>query len=88
MQFGREIMGNSGDIDRVFEGFTGENLAKVDGDLDIDLDARLSDSSESEASDEEGDTLLTLSTESQSARLQDVQEFDFMEDLVQSINCQ
>ena len=54
----------------------------------IDFDALLSHNSDSEASDEEGDTLLTLSTKSSSVRLQDVQEVDFMEDLVQFINCQ
>ena len=52
----------------------------------VDFDAVPSDNSE--ASDEEGDTLLTLSTESWSARQKDVQEVDFMEDLVQFIMCQ
>ena len=76
MEFWCEIMVNSGDNDSVFKGFTGYNLIKVDGDLDIDFDALPSDNtSDSEASDEEGDTLLTLSTESRTwnARPQDVQ---------------
>ena len=65
MGFWREIIGNSGNDDSVFKGYTGDNLIKVDGDSDIDFDALLSDNtSDSEASDEEGDTLLTLSTES------------------------
>ena len=54
----------------------------------IDFDALLSDNSDSEASDEEGDTLLTLLTESWSARPQDVQKVGFMVDFVQFINCQ
>ena len=75
--FGREVMGNSGD-DSVFEGFTGDNFIKVDGDLDIDFDALPSDNTnDSEASDEEGDTLLTLSTESWT-RAQNVQEVNFI----------
>ena len=57
-------MGNSGDDDSVFKGSTGDNLIKVDGDLDIDFDALPSDNSDGEASDEEGDTLPILSTES------------------------
>ena len=61
---------------------------KADSDLDIDFDALLSDDSDSEASDEEGGTLLNLSNKSWSARPQDVQEVDFMEDLVQFKNCQ
>ena len=76
-------MGNSCDNHSVFEGFTGDDLIKVDGDLDIDFDAMLSDNtSDNEASDEQGDTLLTLSTKSwtQGTRLQDVQEVDFIED--------
>ena len=47
------------------------NFIKVDGDLDIDFDALLSDNtSDNKASDEEGNTFLILSTESrtQSAR--------------------
>ena len=69
MEFWRETMGNSGDNDSVFEGFTGYNLIKVDGDLDIDFDALLSDNtSNSEASDEEGNTILTLWTESRTRR--------------------
>ena len=63
-------------------------MAKVASDLDIDFDAMLTDHSDSEASDEEGDTLLTLSTESWSSRPQDMQMSDFMEDLVKCINCQ
>ena len=91
MEFWREVMGNSCNDDSVFRDFPGDNLIKNDGDLDIDFDALRSDNtSDSEASDEEGDTLLTLSTESwtQGARLQDVQEVDFIEDLVHFINCQ
>ena len=53
-----------------------------------DSDALLSDNSDSEASDEEGGTLQTLTTESWRAGLQDLQEIDFMENLVQFINCQ
>ena len=65
MEFWHEIMGNSGDDDSVFEGFTGVDLLKVDGDFHIDFDALLSDNtSDSESSDEEGYTLLTLLTES------------------------
>ena len=66
MEFWREIIGNSGDDNSVFEGFTGENLIKVDGDLDIDFDALPSDNTcdDSEASDEDGDTSPILSTES------------------------
>ena len=65
MEFGREIIGNSGDDDSVFEGFTGYNFIKVDGDLDIDFDALLSDNtSDRKASDEDGNTSLILSTES------------------------
>ena len=61
MELCREIMGNSGDDDSIFEGSTGDNLIKVDGDLDIDFDAQPSDNtSDSEVNDEEGDTLLTL----------------------------
>ena len=65
MEFWREKMANSGNDDSIFEGFTGDNLIKVDDDLDTDFDALPSDNtSDSEARDEEGDTLLTLSTES------------------------
>ena len=65
MEFWCEIMGNSGNDDSVFEGITGDNLIRVDGDLDIDFDVLPSDNtSDSEASDE-GDTSLTLLTESQ-----------------------
>ena len=65
MEFWREIMRNSGADDSVFEGFTGDNLIKVDGDLDIDFVALPSDNTgDCEAGDEEGDTLLILSTES------------------------
>ena len=84
-------MDNSGDDDSLFVGFTEDILIKVDGDLNIDFDALPSDNtSDSEAIDEEGDTLLTLSTESRtpSTRLRDIQEVDFIEDLVQFINCQ
>ena len=42
--FWREIMGNSDDNDSVFEGFSRDNLVKVDSDLDIDFDALPSDS--------------------------------------------
>ena len=66
MEFWRGIIGNSGDDDSVFEGFTGDNFIKVDGDLDIDFDALPSDNtSDSKASDEDGDTSLIVSTESQ-----------------------
>ena len=65
MEFCREIMGNSGDDDSIFEGFTGDSLIEVDGDLDIDFDALRSDNtSDSEAGDEEGDASLIQSTES------------------------
>ena len=65
MEFWHEMMGNSGDDDRVFEGFTGDNFIKVDGELNIEFDALPSDnSSDSEASDEEGNTFLILSIES------------------------
>ena len=65
MEFWREIIGNSGDNDSIFEGFTGDNFIKVDGDLDIDFDALPSDNtSDSKASDEDGDASLTVSTES------------------------
>ena len=65
MEFWRETMGNSGENDSVFQGFTGDSLIKIDGDLDIDFDALPSDNTrDSEASDEEVDILLTLSTES------------------------
>ena len=47
-----------------FEGFTGDNFIKVDGDLDIDFDALTTDNtSDSKASDEDGDTSLIVSTE-------------------------
>ena len=62
MEFGCEIIGNSGDDDSVFEGFTGDNFIKVDGDLDIDFDALPSDNTCDR--DEDGDTSLILSTES------------------------
>ena len=49
-----------------FEGFTGDHFIKVDDDLDIDFDALPSDNtSDSEATDEEGDTLLILSSDSE-----------------------
>ena len=67
MEFWREIIGNSGDDDSVFEGFTGDNFIKVDGDLDIDFDALPSDNTsdtDSKASDEDGDASLIMSTES------------------------
>ena len=87
-EFRREIKGNSGNFDSIFEGFAGDNLIKAAGGLDIDFDALPSDNtSDSEASGEEGDTLLTLSNESQtqSARFQEV---DFIEDLVLFVHCQ
>ena len=66
MEFWREIIGNSGDDDSIFEGFTGDSFIKVDGDLNINFDALPNDNtSDSEASDEEGNTFLILSTESQ-----------------------
>ena len=65
MEFWREIIGNWGDDDSVFEGFTGDKFIKVDGDLDSDFDALPSDNtSDSKASDEDGDTSLIVSTES------------------------
>ena len=64
MEFWREIFVNSGDDDSVFKGFTGDNFIKVDGDLNIDFALPSDNTSDSEASDEEGDTLLILSTES------------------------
>ena len=65
MEFWREIIGKSGDDDSIFEGFTGDNFIKADGDLDIDFDALPSDNtSDSEASDEDGNTSMILSTES------------------------
>ena len=65
MEFWHEIIGNSGDDDSVFEGFTGDNFIQVDGDLDIDFDALPSDnSSDSKVSDEDGDTSPILSTKS------------------------
>ena len=65
MEFWREIISNSGDDDSVFKGFTGGNFIKVDGDLDIDFDALPSDNtSDSKASDEDGDASLIVSTES------------------------
>ena len=68
MEFWREIIGNSGVDDSVFEGFTGVFI-KVDGDLDIDFDALPSDNtSDSEASDEEGDTSLLTESRTRSAR--------------------
>ena len=56
MEFWREIMGNSGNDDSVFEGSTGYNVIKVDGDLDINFDALPSDNT--------SDSEATLSTES------------------------
>ena len=65
MEFWREIIGKSGDDDSIFEGFTGDNFIEADGDLDIDFDALPSDNtSDSEASDEDGNTSLILSTKS------------------------
>ena len=64
MEFWREIIGNSGDDGSVFEGFTGDNFIKVDGDLDIDCDALPSDNTSDSKASEDGDTSLILSTES------------------------
>ena len=55
-EFLHELLGYLSNDDSVFEAFTGENFVKVDNDLDIDFDALLSDNSDSEASNEEGDT--------------------------------
>ena len=79
-------MGDSDDDDSVFEGFSVEDLVKIDptnyeSDLDIDFEALLSDGdSESDSSDEEGDSLPTPSTGSWSSRLQDVKDAKFTED--------
>ena len=75
MEFGREIIGNSGDDDSVFECFTGDNFIQVG-----DFNALPNDNT----SDEDGNTLLILSTESQT-RVQDVQEVVIIEDLIQFI---
>ena len=65
MEFWHEIIDNLGDDDSVSEGFSGDNFIKVDGDLDINFEALPSDNtSDSEASDEDGDTSLILSTKS------------------------